>query len=43
MFYDEIHNMGANGWSTKTFEDIYNLPESEKEMYMLSINNSKKD
>ena len=33
MFYDEIHMMGSNGWSTKTFEDIYNLPESEREMY----------
>ena len=34
MFYDEIHNMGQNGWSTKTFEDIFNLPESEREMLM---------
>ena len=34
MFYDEIHSMGQNGWSTKTFEDIFNLPESEREMLM---------
>ena len=34
MFYDEIHIMGQNGWSTKTFEDIFNLPETEKEMLM---------
>lgn len=34
MFYDEIHIMGQNGWSTKTFEDIFNLPETEKEMFM---------
>lgn len=37
MFYDEIHNMGKNGWSTKTFKDIFNLPESEREMYIQNM------
>lgn len=37
MFYDEIHSMGQNGWSTQTFKDIYTLPESEKEMYMRAM------
>lgn len=41
MFYDEIHSMGQNGWSTQTFKDIYTLPESEKEMYMRAMGQNK--
>ena len=32
IYYDEIHNMGEDGWSDGYIRDIYELPESEKEM-----------
>lgn len=33
IYYDEIHNMGKDGWSDGYIKDIFSLPESEKEMY----------
>ena len=31
IYYDEIHNMGEDGWSDGYIRDIYELPESEKD------------
>ena len=33
MYYDEIHNMGKDGWSTKYYEEIFALPENERDAY----------
>lgn len=36
IYYDEIHNMGEDGWSDNYIKDIYELPESEREMLRLA-------
>ena len=33
LYYDEIHNMGQDGWSDKYFNEIIGLPESERDLY----------
>lgn len=32
-FYDQIHNLGKDGWSRRYYEEIMELPESKEEYY----------
>lgn len=32
-YYDQIHNLGKDGWSQRYYDAIIALPESREEMY----------
>lgn len=37
LYYDQIHNLGKDGWSEKYYTDILSMPESREE-YWKSLN-----
>lgn len=32
-YYDQIHNLGKDGWSERYYKEILELPESREELY----------
>ena len=32
-YYDQIHNLGKDGWSERYYKEILDLPESREELY----------
>lgn len=40
QIYDQIHNLGQDGWSQKYYDEIMAMPESREE-YWASLNNGK--